>query len=89
VEIYVPVQSFGSHMPPAARIRVMLTVMEQELLLWINSSPEYLNPVPYGPLCPPLFHGSRADLPYKNKADLLKCYESRATVLAALSLKVS
>ncbi len=47
------------------------------------------NPVTHGPLCPPLTHGPQADLPYKNRADLPKGCELRATVIAALSLRVS
>jgi hypothetical protein len=48
-----------------------------------------LNPLPHGPLCPPLSHGPWADLPYKNRADLPEGCELRATVIAALSLRVS
>jgi hypothetical protein len=48
-----------------------------------------LNPLPHGPLCPPLSHGPWADLPYKNRADLPEGRELRATVIAALSLRVS
>jgi hypothetical protein len=46
-------------------------------------------PVTHGPLCPPLTHGPRADLPYKNRADLPEGRELRANGIAALSLRVS
>jgi hypothetical protein len=39
--------------------------------------------------CTPLSHGPRADLPYKNRADLPDNHELRATVTAALFLRVS
>ncbi len=47
------------------------------------------NPLTHGPLRPPLSHGPRADLPYKNRADLPEGRELRAIVIAALSLRVS
>jgi hypothetical protein len=47
-----------------------------------------INPVTHGPLCPPLSHGPRADLPYENRAYLPESCELRATVIAALSLRV-
>jgi hypothetical protein len=50
---------------------------------------ELINPVTHGPLCPPLTHGTRADLPYKNRADLPEGRELRAYGIAALSLRVS
>jgi hypothetical protein len=37
----------------------------------------------------PVTHGPRADLPYKNRADLPEGRELRANVIAALSLRVS
>ncbi len=48
-----------------------------------------INPVTHGPLCPPLTHGPRADLPYKNRAYLPEGRELRANGIAALSLRVS
>ncbi len=41
------------------------------------------------PPVPPLTHGPRADLPYKNRADLPEGRELRANGIAALSLRVS
>ncbi len=49
----------------------------------------YFNPLTHGPLWPPLSHDPRADLPYKNRADLPMGRELRATVIAALFPRVS
>ncbi len=69
--------------------KVWCHLQTREELTWNITEDHYFNPVTNGPLCPPLTHGPQADLPYKNRADLPEGRELRATVIAALSLRVS